>query len=139
MGSIVGAILAAIIIKAFALPQSTLFLLAILITIVSVKEINIYEKETGEHDGKEIVIDEVAGVFLAISIMGGTTYLHIFLAFLFFRLFDIWKPSYIGWIDKNVEGGMGVMGDDLLAGIVAGIVTSVISSILIMGSMWCAT
>ena len=43
------------------------------------------------------------------------------LAFLYFRLFDIWKPSLIGKIDRVVKGGWGVMGDDILAGIAAGI------------------
>jgi len=36
--------------------------------------------------------------------------------FLFFRLFDIWKPWPIGWIDKNIGGGLGIMLDDLAAG-----------------------
>ena len=42
----------------------------------------------------------------------------------FFRLFDIWKPSFIGKIDRDVKGGLGVMGDDVLAGIAAGIATA---------------
>jgi len=43
------------------------------------------------------------------------------LSFAFFRLFDIWKPSLIGKIDRDVKGGWGVMGDDMLAGVLAGI------------------
>jgi phosphatidylglycerophosphatase A len=43
------------------------------------------------------------------------------LAFVYFRLFDIWKPSIIGRIDREVKGGLGVMGDDIVAGIAAGI------------------
>jgi phosphatidylglycerophosphatase A len=46
------------------------------------------------------------------------------LAFAFFRLFDIWKPSIIGKIDRDVKGGLGVMGDDVLAGIAAGIASA---------------
>jgi phosphatidylglycerophosphatase A len=46
------------------------------------------------------------------------------IAFIFFRLFDIWKPSFIGKIDRDVKGGLGVMGDDVLAGIAAGIATA---------------
>lgn len=103
---------------------STLFLLAILITVVAVKEINKYEEEVGEHDSKEIVIDELAGMWIALSICGITEENIIImstLAFIFFRLFDIWKPSIIGRIDEKVEGGWGVMGDDVLAGIAGGI------------------
>jgi phosphatidylglycerophosphatase A len=44
-------------------------------------------------------------------------------SFATFRLFDIWKPSTIGTIDQKVKGGLGVMGDDILAGVAAGLLT----------------
>lgn len=106
---------------------STLFLLSLLITVIAIKQINIYEKEVGMHDGKEIVIDELAGMWIALSICGINSENMIFmapLAFIFFRIFDIWKPSIIGRIDREVKGGIGVMGDDILAGIAAGIATA---------------
>ena len=118
VGTIAGAITAFLILQ--YLPLSTLFLLTILITIIAVKEINLYEKETSTHDPKEIVIDEVAGIWLAF-ILSSATITQMILSVVFFRIFDIWKPSVIGRIDKNVKGGLGVMGDDLLAGIFAGI------------------
>ena len=40
-------------------------------------------------------------------------------AFLLFRLFDIWKPFPIGWIDRTVRGGLGIMLDDVMAAIYA--------------------
>lgn len=43
------------------------------------------------------------------------------LAFFLFRIFDVWKPSLIGRIDREVKGGLGVVGDDALAGVMAGI------------------
>lgn len=103
---------------------STLFLLALLITVFAIKQIDIYEKEVGEHDSKEIVIDELAGMWIALSICGITQENYIImgiLAFIWFRIFDIWKPSLIGKIDRDVSGGWGVMGDDVLAGITGGI------------------
>ena len=106
---------------------STIFLIAIFISVIAVKQIDIYEKEVGVHDGKEIVIDELAGMWIAISICGITQENMIImapLAFIYFRLFDIWKPSIIGRIDRDVKGGWGVMGDDLVAGIAAGIATA---------------
>jgi len=124
-GSFVALILGVILLE--YIPTSTLFLLSLLITIVAIKEINIYEKEIGIHDSKEIVIDELAGMWLALSICGINSENFIYtsiLAFIFFRLFDIYKPSVIGKIDKNVEGGLGVMGDDILAGLFAGICTA---------------
>lgn len=122
VGSFVSLILGILILQ--VLSVSNLFMLALLVGVIAVKQINIYEKEVGEHDSKEIVIDELAGMWLALSISGATAenwLLPSILAFIFFRLFDIWKPSIIGKIDKQVQGGWGVMGDDLLAGIFGGI------------------
>ncbi len=118
VGTIAGAIAAFLILQ--YLPLSTLFLLTILITIIAVKEINLYEKETSTHDPREIVIDEVAGIWFAF-VLSSATITQMILSVVFFRIFDIWKPSVIGRIDKNVKGGLGVMGDDLLAGMFAGI------------------
>lgn len=106
---------------------STLFLLSLLITVIAIKQIDIYEREVGMHDGKEIVIDELAGMWIALSICGINSQnmvIMAILAFAFFRLFDIWKPSIIGKIDRDVKGGLGVMGDDVLAGIAAGIASA---------------
>ncbi|KAB7889699.1 phosphatidylglycerophosphatase A family protein [Poseidonibacter ostreae] len=106
---------------------STIFMLALLISVIAVKQIDIYEEEVGVHDGKEIVIDELAGMWIAISICGITAENMMImapLAFIYFRLFDIWKPSVIGKIDRDVKGGWGVMGDDLVAGIAAGVATA---------------
>ncbi len=109
------------------LHPSTLFLLALLITVIAIKQIDIYENETGIHDSKEIVIDELAGMWITLAICGINSSNVLFMApiaFLFFRLFDIWKPSFIGKIDRDVKGGLGVMGDDVLAGVAAGIATA---------------
>ena len=106
---------------------STIFLIALLITVLAVKQIDIYEKEVGVHDGKEIVIDELAGMWIAISICGITEANMLIMApiaFIYFRIFDIWKPSVIGRIDREVKGGWGVMGDDIVAGIAAGVATA---------------
>lgn len=122
VGSLLSLILGLILLQ--FLHVSTLFMLAILITVIAVKQINIYEKEMGVHDGKEIVIDELAGMWIALSICGITNENMMILAplaFVYFRLFDIWKPSIIGRIDRDVEGGWGVMGDDIVAGIAGGV------------------
>ena len=113
---------------------STLFLLAFLITVIAIKQIDIYEKEVGMHDGKEIVIDELAGMWIALAICGINSENMIFmapLAFIFFRIFDIWKPSIIGRIDREVKGGLGVMGDDVLAGIAAGIAAAGVYQLIV--------
>lgn len=125
VGSFVSLILGLFLLE--FLHVSTLFLLSLLITVIAIKQIDIYEKEVGMHDGKEIVIDELAGMWIALAICGinseNMTIMAI-LSFVFFRLFDIWKPSIIGRIDRDVKGGLGVMGDDVVAGIAAGIASA---------------
>lgn len=105
---------------------STLFLLSLLISVIAVKQINIYEKETGEHDSSSIVIDELAGMWITMGVAGvsADNWIIALIAFIYFRIFDIWKPSIIGKIDKNIQGGWGVMGDDMVAGLFAGLCTS---------------
>ncbi|WP_245942769.1 phosphatidylglycerophosphatase A family protein [Helicobacter brantae] len=110
--------------------NNTLFLLAILLGGIAIKEIDIYEKNGGEHDDKSIVIDELVGVWIALSI-APFTWLNTLLCFVFFRVFDITKPSFIGKIDREVKGGLGVVGDDALAGVCAGLCVGGIHKLLI--------
>ena len=123
IGSIAAAIVGYMILLYF--PVSTLILLSILITSIAIKEIDKYEKLSKTHDPKEIVIDEVVGVWLAFA-LSGTTILQMVLSLIFFRIYDIWKPSIIGRIDQNYKGGIGVMGDDIIAGVLAGISSGII-------------
>ncbi len=122
-GTIAGAILGIWLLS--FLPVYILFLLTILITIIAIKEIDKEEKESGIHDASSIVIDEVAGIWLAFSMLPQTM-VHFILAVIFFRIFDIWKPSIIGRIDQEVKGGLGVMGDDIIAGLFAGFATAIV-------------
>lgn len=119
----------------YTLGTSTLFMLTFVITIIAIFEINKYEIATNSHDNSEIVIDEVSGMWIAMlltnSVLISTNSFTIvtvgyILSFVFFRLFDIYKPSTIGWIDREVKGGLGVMGDDVLAGIASGLLTGLI-------------
>ena len=107
------------------LPQSTLFLFAILLSVIAVREINIYEKRTKTHDDPSIVIDEIVGIFFGASILPNTHPIWLLVLFLAFRFFDIKKPSIIGRAEK-LPGGLGVMADDIIAGIAAGLLTGVI-------------
>jgi len=70
------------------------------------------------HDHPGIVWDEFAGFF--ITMIGfAATWQNIIIGFILFRIFDILKPWPIKWIDKKVEGGVGIMLDDILAGVFA--------------------
>jgi phosphatidylglycerophosphatase A len=79
-----------------------------------------FDEARGAHDSQMIVIDEVAGMFIAL-IPAGFSPILVPLAFLFFRFFDILKPWPVSYFDKKVKGAAGVMGDDLVAGILAAI------------------
>ncbi len=76
----------------------------------------------GVHDDGRIVWDEFVGQSMAIIpliFFAQVTLLNVALAFVFFRLFDIWKPWPIRYFDRNVHGGFGIMFDDILAGLMA--------------------
>jgi len=92
--------------------------IAILIaaTILGIWACDVTEKYLGTHDYKGIVWDEVCGYWLTM-LAAPHHWEWVVLGFFLFRLFDIWKPWPIGWIDKYVRGGLGVMVDDLMAGV----------------------
>ena len=74
--------------------------------------------DLGVHDHGGIVWDEFVGLWIAlIALPQG--WLWLLAGFLLFRLFDIWKPWPIGWVDQKVSGGFGIMLDDVLAGVMA--------------------
>jgi len=121
------------------IPMQTFFMITLLITVIGIFEINKYEKITNTHDDKSIVIDEVSGMWIALMFAIATAEtisydyayeIAIISSFGAFRLFDIWKPSIIGTIDRKVKGGLGVMGDDIVAGIAGGMLTVILLKIL---------
>ena len=75
-------------------------------------------EKLGVHDHSGIVWDEFAGYFVTM-IAAPAGWLWILIGFALFRLFDIWKPWPISVLDKQVHGGLGIMVDDILAGIFA--------------------
>lgn len=74
-----------------------------------------------DHDRSEVVIDEVAGFLITMTWLPMTP-LWLVLGFLAFRLFDVVKPWPISWVDRRVLGGVGVVADDLVAGILSNII-----------------
>ncbi|MBZ7986642.1 phosphatidylglycerophosphatase A family protein [Campylobacter canadensis] len=114
----------------FYLNQFYLIIFSLIIFFISIKIIDNYEKIVKIHDSKEIVIDEVCGVFLAIGLSYNNHFWHFILAFILFRFFDITKPSIIGKVDKKINGGLGVMLDDLLAGFFAAMLCLIFQGLL---------
>jgi len=75
----------------------------------------------GVHDHPAIVWDEIVGYMVAMLALP-FTWFNVFAAFVLFRIFDIVKPGPIGWCDKRLTGGAGIMVDDLLAGAASAVV-----------------
>ncbi len=78
-------------------------------------------RDLGVHDHGGIVWDEIAG-FLLTMLFVPPSLLTLVLGFALFRFFDILKPWPIGWLDRRVNGGTGIMLDDLVAAVYAGAV-----------------
>ncbi|GAA7085967.1 phosphatidylglycerophosphatase A [Helicobacter pylori] len=108
---------------------NTLFLAAVLIGLIATTQIDKEEEESKIHDSSYIVIDELVGMWLAMAI-SGLSLAGVILSFIFFRIYDITKPSLIGKIDKEVKGGLGVVADDALAGVLAGLSVLLVINIL---------
>ncbi len=108
---------------------NTLFLGAIFIGLIAIAQIDKEEEESKIHDSSYIVIDELVGMWLAMAI-SGLSLAGVVLSFIFFRIYDITKPSLIGKIDKEIKGGLGVVADDALAGVLAGLSALLVINVL---------
>ncbi len=96
-------------------------LLAIVICHVAARELNV-------HDHPGMVLDEVVGYLL--TMLGAPPgWLWVIIGFVLFRIFDIWKPWPIGWIDRKVSGGFGIVLDDLLAAVYSLVILQIIAAI----------
>jgi phosphatidylglycerophosphatase A len=84
-----------------------------------------YERTQSEHDSQEIVIDEVLGQMIALVWLP-LTWQSWLAGFILFRFFDILKPFPISWMDKNIKGGLGVIADDVAAGIAASLILQLV-------------
>jgi len=112
------------------IPLSTLSLWAYISVLVVGTLLGIYlcEKTSntlGGHDHPAIVWDEFLGFWLTM-LLAPPGWIWIVIGFVLFRLFDIWKPWPISVIDHKVKGGLGIMLDDLLAGVYALVLLQII-------------
>ncbi len=86
------------------------------------------------HDHPAIVWDEWVGLFVTM-IMVPKTLVTVILGFALFRFFDVLKPWPIGMADKNLHGGLGIMLDDVIAGVMAAIVLHLLLLLFNLGSL----
>lgn len=109
---------------------STLLAIAVLvITIIGLWAADHFDKAMDGHDSKMIVIDEVAGQWLALIPAALNPYL-IFIAFIAFRFFDVLKPWPVSFFDTKIKGSVGVMGDDIVAGLYAALTVLLVKGII---------
>lgn len=78
-------------------------------------------RDIGVHDYSGIVLDEIVGYLLAMMAVP-VGWFWIIAGFSLFRLFDIWKPWPIRWVDRHVKGGVGIVVDDLIAAVFAWVI-----------------
>ncbi len=88
----------------------------IMITLISMYLCDVASKKIGINDHQGMCLDEFVGLFVAMTGLS-PTFLHMFFGFLLFRFFDIAKPWPISWIDQKIHGGVGMILDDVVAGI----------------------
>lgn len=103
--------------------MSSLPLLAYSLMLVITFVLGVYlcdrtSKDLGVHDHPGIVWDEFVGYWITM-LAAPAGWLWIVVGFVWFRVFDVLKPWPINWLDKKVEGGFGIMIDDVLAGLMA--------------------
>ncbi len=84
-------------------------------------------KDFGVHDHRAIVWDEIIGYWMTMFLVPMKhNWAWIVVGFFLFRLFDIWKPWPIGWVDHHIKGGIGIMIDDVLAALYAWVILQLI-------------
>jgi phosphatidylglycerophosphatase A len=106
---------------------STVFLAVL--TVMAFWSSEVAWRRLGIDDPSEVVIDEVAGYGLSVFLLPFSL-LSFALGFVFFRIFDIWKPFPIGLIDRRVKGGLGIVLDDLVAGVFANVCIRIILALV---------
>jgi phosphatidylglycerophosphatase A len=97
------------------------------ITGVGVWASNEMAEAMGVEDPQCVVIDEVAGTLIAMGMVRNSSLTVQLLALGLFRLFDVWKPSVIDTVQNAKPEGVGIMADDVLAGLLAGVVSFVVA------------
>ncbi|MFT0212599.1 phosphatidylglycerophosphatase A [Pseudomonas sp. F1_0610] len=109
----------------FLLPLWAYAAIIVLASIFGIWLCDKVSKDLGVHDHNSIVWDEFVGVWITLF-CAPTGFVWLLVGFVLFRFFDILKPWPIGWADRKVHGGLGIMLDDIIAGVLAAAVLQII-------------
>jgi phosphatidylglycerophosphatase A len=101
---------------------------SLIVLVIGILACAEYVRETGNPDPSECVIDELAGQWLASAFIALAPFslFDFILSFVLFRLFDIWKPWPVYLAETKLHGGLAVMMDDIVAGLMAGALSLII-------------
>ena len=103
------------------LPLTSYLIVVSIAAVVGIAICGRAADQMGVHDHGGIVWDEFVGFWIAMAALP-ITWQSVVLGFVLFRVFDIFKPWPISWLDKRVSGGFGIMIDDVIAGLAAAVV-----------------
>lgn len=103
----------------------TYMIVTLLLCVAAILIAQAYENMTNTHDSKEIVIDEVVGFLITMTWLP-MTWQSLVAGFVLFRIIDIAKPPPIRQLDQKVKGGVGVVIDDIAAGVVCNIILQMV-------------
>ncbi|MDN3696572.1 phosphatidylglycerophosphatase A [Vibrio cortegadensis] len=108
------------------LPLPMYLVVVVISCIIGVKICQVTSDDMKVHDHGSIVWDEFAGFWITMSLvpmldLPVDDWKWLITGFVLFRFFDMVKPWPIGWLDKRVDGGFGIMVDDIVAGVMAGV------------------
>ena len=96
------------------MPWAVYLTLTVVAFFLGIAVCNKVSADLGIHDYSGIVWDEVVG-YLLTMFLAPISVLWMVIGFILFRIFDIWKPQPIRFVDKHVQGGLGIMLDDVMA------------------------
>lgn len=111
------------------LPQAVYLGAVVLVCVAGIWICERAARDFGVHDHPAIVWDEIAG-YLITMIAAPAGWAWLVVGFVLFRLFDIFKPWPISVLDRRVGGGLGIMVDDVLAGVFAALVLQVFALVV---------
>ncbi len=104
------------------LPIMAYLLVLLLAFVIGCWACDVASRAIGVSDHRSLVWDEFVGLWIALIPAMLAPWWAIVAGFALFRLFDVWKPWPIRWLDRHLKGGVGVMVDDVVAGVFAAVV-----------------
>ncbi|MBF0520152.1 MAG: phosphatidylglycerophosphatase A [Nitrospirae bacterium] len=105
----------------------TLLIITLVLLVVGTIAAHSAEKTLGKKDSGHIIIDEVVGYFVSILYVESSMTVYV-IAFFLFRVFDILKPPPVNYVEKSLSGGLGVMMDDVAAGLYVNVAFQIATS-----------